>query len=165
MSLRRRPSGDYAWSNGKKRECHRKADEQSSHTVHRVLPLPGHRSTRRTIGRRTMACFVSTLAPDARAQGRPSARSNTTQVPSRGSVRLLAAWGWQDQPGMAGQAVGPHKKLGPRNREGGHEGQWDDRNVEAIVWTAPAWLLFDEQESGTAKGIRTPDLNLERVVS
>ena len=66
---------------------------------------------------------------------------------------------------MAGQAVGPHKKLGPRNREGGHEGQWDDRNVEAIVWTAPAWLLFDEQESGTAKGIRTPDLNLERVVS
>jgi hypothetical protein len=71
-------------------------------------------------------------------------------------VRLLAAWGWQDQPGMAGQAVGPHKKLGPRNREGGHEGQWDDRNVEAIVWTPPARPFFERQRKWCPQGDSNP---------
>ncbi len=45
----------------------------------------------------------------------------------------------------------------------------NDRQMEEIVWTPPARPFFAEigrKDSGRApKGIRTPDLNLERVVS
>jgi hypothetical protein len=41
-----------------------------------------------------------------------------------------------------------------------------DRRLEAIEWTPAAKLIFEtDSGSGAPKGIRTPDLHLERVAS